>query len=404
MTWFAGGAIQMNGHRAIAAIMTLLSATCAGCSGSPQGHPAQRPASFATSARMSTRPPTPAVQRSESSPWPSRTVLRESMRELLYDPLVDPGEGVAFLLVPKASAPSVGPWTLRRISLATGAVRLGPEFPVGGLAMASGYLWVYSPPGLGSPPVVSEVSPLTLQRIRPIPLPSVPASFSGVPVTITAGPAGSVWIGSYQTLVRVNVSTGTALTRVTLPPGLASSDLSVDPTGVTLYVSATHVARDGGMSGLVLLEYDGWSGRKLATASGGLIRYSAAGAALTAVPRGVWASFRTGMMGLTVHLGTRGLRMIGPPGPGIALAPATGFFRWPMDATTTYGGGALWLANQAGIVACLDPRTGKIRASERLPQSQLIYQINAIDPTARMIFALHDGDLLQITPPRRCWD
>jgi hypothetical protein len=96
--------------------------------------------------------------------------------------------------------------------------------------------------------------------------------------------------------------------------------------------------------------------------------------------------------------------MIAPPGPGIALASATGVFHWPMYETTAYGGGALWVANQVGIVACLDPRTGTIRASEHLPQSQLIYQLDAIDPAARTIFALQFGDLLQITPPRRCWN
>ena len=45
----------------------------------------------------------------------------------------------------------------------------------------------------------------------------------------------------------------------------------------------------------------------LAEASGGRLRYSVAGADLSAVPGGVWASFRTGMMGLTVHLGANGL-------------------------------------------------------------------------------------------------
>lgn len=403
MTWFAGGAIQMNAHRAVAAIMVLLIATGAACSGSVHGRAAHHPVRAATSARMSTCPPAPVVQRSESTPWPSRTMLRESMVELISDQLVDPAAGAVFLLVSKTNTPVRGPWVLCRISLATGAVRLGPTFPVGGLAMASGYLWVYGAPGPGFQPVVTEVNPVTLQRVRPIRLPSVPASFGGVPVMITAGPAGSVWIGSYRTLLRVSVSTGTPLARVTLPPGLAGGDASVDPVGATLYVSAAHVVR-GGMGGLVVLEYDARTGRKLAAASGGLIRDSVAGAALTAVPGGVWASFRTGMLGLTIHLGANGLRMIAPPGPRIALAPATGVFHWPMYETTTYGGGALWVANQVGIVACLDPRTGTIRASEHLPQAQLIYQLDATDPPARTIFALHNGDLVQITPPRRCWN
>lgn len=197
--------------------------------------------------------------------------------------------------------------------------------------------------------------------------------------------------------------TGTPLTRVTLPPGLADSDVSVDPAGATLYVSAAHVAQGAARGGLVMLEYDARNGRELAAASGGLIRASVAGAELTAVPGGVWASFRTGMMGLTIHLGANGLRMIAPPGHGIALGRLPGVFDWAMYEATAYGGGALWVANQAGIVACLDPATGEIRASEHLSQPQLIYQLEAIDPASRMIFALHIGDLLQITPPRGCW-
>jgi hypothetical protein len=153
----------------------------------------------------------------------------------------------------------------------------------------------------------------------------------------------------------------------------------------------------------MIFEYNARTGRELAAASGGVIRYALAGANLTAVPGGVWASFRTGMMGLTIHLGAHGLPMITPPGPRIVRTPPTSVFHWPMYATTRYGGGALWLTNETAIVACLDPRTGAIRASEHLSLSQLISGFEAIDPVARTIFALHYGDLLQITPPRRCW-
>jgi hypothetical protein len=418
MRWLAGGAIQVNGHRAVGAIIASVIMTGAGCSGTVAGRPAhrpadsahrpadsaQRPAGSATSPRMGTCPPTLAAQRRESTPWPSRAILRESMVELIADQVVDPAARAVFLLVSETNTPARGPWVLCRISLGTGAVRLGPTFAGGGLAVASGRLWVYSTPGRGSRPAVSEVDPVTLQRVRPVPLPSVPASFGGVPATVTAGPAGSAWIGSYRTLLRLSVSTGTPLTKVTLPLGLAVSDVAEDPAGMTLYVSAAHVDPRGGIGGLVMLEYDARTGRMLAAASGGLIRDSVAGAALTAVPGGVWASFRTGMLGLTIHLGAKDLRIIAPPGPGVALTPATGVFHWPMYESTTYGGGILWVANQAGIVACLDPRTGAIRASEHLRQSQLIYQIESIDPTARMIFAFDNGDLLRITPPRRCWN
>jgi hypothetical protein len=338
------------------------------------------------------------VHRSEPAPWPSRTILRESTIEAIANQFVDPAAGAVFLLASKTNSPVRGPWVLCRISLETGAVRQGPTFPGGGLTMASGYLWAYSAPGARAQPVVTEVNPVTLERVRAIRLPSLPANFGGVPVAVTAGPTGSIWIGSDRALLRVNVSTGTLLTRVTLPPSLVGGDIAVNPTGTTLYVSAT-----SGTAGGMILEYSARTGRKLAAASGVPIRYSVAGADLTAVPGGVWASFRTGMMGLTIHLGARGLRMITPPGPHIVRSPPTSVFHWPMFETTSYGGGALWVANELVIVACLDPRTGTMRASEHLPLAQFISGFDAIDPTARAIFALHYSDLLQITPPRRCW-
>src|SRR5258708_33417676 len=83
-------------------------------------------------------------------------------------------------------------------------------------------------------------------------------------------------------------------------------------------------------------------------------------------------------MGLTIHLRQQDLAPVAPPGPGIEWQPATGVFHWPMYATTAYGGGALWLANQVGIVACLDPQTGEARANERGRQSQLMYRVLAV--------------------------
>jgi hypothetical protein len=324
-------------------------------------------------------------------------VLRESTVEAIADQVVDLAAGAVFLLASQTNTPVRGPWVLCRISLATGAVRLGPTFPVGGLTMASGYLWAYSAPEPRVQPVVTEVNPATLQRVRLIRLPSVPANTGGMPVAVTAGPAGSVWIGSDRTLLRVSASTGTTLTTVTLPPGLTSGDAVVNPAGTTLYVSAINNTAGG-----MILEYNARTGRKLAAASGGVIRYALAGASLTAVPGGVWASFRTGMMGLTIHLGAHRLAMIAPPGPRIVRAPP-GIFHWPMYATTSFGGGTLWLANETALMACLDPRTGAIQASEHLPPSQLISGFDAIDPVARTIFALHYSDIVQITPPRRCW-
>jgi len=293
-----------------------------------------------------------------------------------------------------------GPWALSRISLRTGSRRHGPRFDVGGITLAAGYLWIYGVPRISSP-VAWQVDPATLARVRSITLPPLPPRFPGLSPLVTAGPAGSVWIGSDRTLLRVNARTGDHLASATLPAGLLVSDISADLAGGDLYVSAAHQVH-GGMTGAVMLEFDARSGRRLAMRSGGLISYSVAGAWLTAVPGGVWASFRTGMLGLTVHLSDKGLRMIAPPAPGIASRPANGIFHWPMYETTVYGGGALWLGNQLGIIACLDPRTGRVRASERISQSQLVFKL-AVDQTRGTIIAIDSRGLTRITPPAQCW-
>src|SRR5215470_1984447 len=165
----------MNGHRAVAATMAVLIVTGAGCSSSVPRQATHRPASSAV-AQTSPCPPPQAVRRRESTPWLSHTVLRESPVEAIADQVVDPSAGAVFLLASKTNTPVRGPWALCRISLATGAVRQGPTFPVGGLTMASGYLWAYSTSGARAQPVVTQVDPATLQRVRVIRLPSVPAN------------------------------------------------------------------------------------------------------------------------------------------------------------------------------------------------------------------------------------
>lgn len=333
--------------------------------------------------------------------WTERIAERESLTERVSDQAVDPAADVAYALVSRMSTPIRGPYVLECTELRTGVVRTGPTFPVGHLTLASGYLWVYGAAGSGSHPRVSQVDPRNLNLIRSIHLPAVPAPVYPT-VAVAAGPGGSVWIGSFQALLRVDAATGAVLAQVMLPAGLAVSDISVDPGGGHLYVSVAHLV-NGGLRGNEVFEYDARSGRRLAVAASGLITDSVAGAAMTAVPGGVWASFRTGMLGLTIHLRQSDLAMIAPPGPGIALSPATGIFHWPMYATTLYGGGALWLASQTAIVACLNPGTGKVRAQEKVRQARLIDQLLATDPVSRQVFALDARGLVRISPPRGCW-
>jgi hypothetical protein len=348
---------------------------------------------FAAPGRPTARAGT-VVKRASAS-WPERVLVRDGVPAA--DEVTTPTS--LYALISRTHTPMRGPYQLERTDLRTGSVRKGSLFAVGHIAVASGYVWVYGARNPESPPRVAQVDSRTLAPIRSIRLPADRATYAeGI---VTAGPRGSVWIGTSRHLLRVDAATGAALVRVTAPPGLAVGDLAVDPSGRYLYVSTAHIVR-GGVEGGAVFEYDARSGRELAYTARGLITYSVAGAGLTAVPGGVWASFRTGMLGLTIHLRRRDLTLIAPPGAGIAKTPATGLFHWPMSATTLYAGGALWLTNEAGFMACLDARKGGVRALERIPRSPQIALLSA-DPASRRLLALANGDVVELTPPERCW-
>jgi len=186
----------------------------------------------------------------------------------------------------------------------------------------------------------------------------------------------------------------------TLPPGTVAYDLGFYPYGIYLYVAAAQVV-GGGPGGNLVLEFDAiGGGQPIATADHGPVTESVAGSAVTAVPDGVWDSFRTGMLGLTLHLRQADLALTVPTA---AQSPATGLFHWAMYATTVFGGGSLWLTNQSGQLACLDPGNGRIRAIERLSQSKLVYQLFAADPARHLLFGANSKGLVAISPPAACW-
>ena len=75
------------------------------------------------------------------------------------------------------------------------------------------------------------------------------------------------------------------------------------------------------------------------------------------------------MDGETVLLHASGLAAIIPPGLGTAYrgidTPPGDVFSWPMSASTLYASDALWIENEWGVLACVDPATGAVRDSEQ---------------------------------------
>jgi hypothetical protein len=344
---------------------------------------------------------TPAGPARQHAGWPERTVVRENQRELISNQVVDPQAAALYALVAARLAPERGPYLLRRTDLATGAVRTGPEFAGGSIALAQGYLWIFA--GLGqrgsrsAPLVIREVSPKTLTVVRSVSFP--PPGL--VPyVSVAAGPGVSVWIGEAGHAWLISAVTGMVVSKVTVPAGFGIVDIAVDPAGRHLYVSVRSTSPEGGPD--AVFEYDAVTGRLLASAEHGPVTFGLAGAELTATPPGVWASYRTGMLGATILLRQRGLVTVQPPDGG---GPGPGsVYVWGMGATTVYGGGTLWLANEGGVLACSSPQSGAVRAKTRTRPGLLVSsELLAVNPAAHLVYGLGSGGLIAISPPARCW-
>jgi hypothetical protein len=371
------------------ALLALLVLACAsGCGG--------------TTAASSAASSPSASTGSASTRWTARTVLRESALEMAADQVADPRVSAVFALVPGSSAAAQGPFVVKRNGIKDGSVRRGPMVPAGGLSLAAGYLWVSEPARAGQA-VLVQLDPRTLAVVRTLHVPAA-GSAGQPPAGAVPGPGGSVWAAGSRSLLRISPATGAVLSQVGLPAGLVISGLAADPAGRYLYVSAARAAAGGGVIGAEVLEYSARSGTLLARTARVPVSYSVAGAALTGAPGGVWASIRTGMLGLTFLL--RGPGLAAAPLPGVnsaAAPPGGGIFHHAMGAVAVYGGGALWLATGSGVVACLSPQTGQVRARTGLPAMGPSDQLLAADPAAHVVYAVGRAGVIAITPPAGCW-
>jgi hypothetical protein len=382
------------------------------CLGAQRLHCLRTPASPVS---VTVPSPLPSPRPVTAPTWPERgIVLAEGNDPVLSfaSQVLDLPAGVLYALVPTTVAAPSARYVLEAIDLRTGRIRRGQSYRVGyGLTLASGSLWLLGS-GPGGHPTLDEASPDTLATVRSVPLPGT----STLDWVVAAGPPGSVWAGGGRTLLRVSVTTGAVLARALLPAGLDVSALAAGPGGEDLYAAA---ARGAPRWGAVVLEYSAGTGGLLAQSDGATLKWSANGAWLTAVPGGVWVWFRTGMMGQSGLLSARSLAVVGgfPTAFNPADSPATGIgtvYDWTMGSNSAYGGGALWVTTISGLLACVNPVTGQVRAQEAATSGQAlgVYAI-AADRAARQVMAVISTTsnttgvmtvtLATITPPRECW-
>ncbi len=364
-------------------------------------------------AQEATSPVAPvfAVGNGVPGPWPSEVLMKKATVQVL-----DPTTRSAYGLVSE-SRYSMGPDALLAFPLAGGAERDGPTFGLGGgysdtLTLADRSLWVSGSVGKGDEPpgpMLCQVNPSTLHVVRQVSLPPPgPGNSEGLPTLVSEGSQGTVWVGYRSTLVHLEVRSGTVLSIDMVPSGTIAS-LATDPTGRLLYVSVSYPTIDGNEVDAAVEERTASNGELLATTSAtSPVTGSVAGGILTALPDGVATSFRTGMDGETVLLHASGLAAIIPPGLGTAYrgidTPPGDVFSWPMSASTLYASDALWIENEWGVLACVDPATGAVRDSEqdRRDGGDLLELLGTEDHSRQLVVSTMGGDILAITTPSDC--
>lgn len=227
------------------------------------------------------------------------------------------------------------------------------------LAYSAGSVWVAavtSSPSAGhdGTATLDQIDPATLtpRGTMQLPITALPGGGAGFPAVLAAAPGGPLWVGIGTQLYRVDPTTG-AVTGQLGEPGDVDS-LSLSPDSGLLYAGTAGANGTGG----VVVERDATSGALLATRD---LPYSVAGAQVSASDAGVWASYRTGMLGDTVELRSSDLAQIVPP-KGVTPTLRTPFVA-AMGVATSVSGGVLWLYG-IQTLRCANPVTGHVRSTE----------------------------------------
>ncbi len=333
--------------------------------------------------------------------WVEHSVVAGTCPQVL-----DLAAGAAFSLDSQTTGQQ-GPWQLERIDIDRATTESGPTFDNGTLAVADGYLWISCSQTVDdlSSPQLCQVDPASLAVVGQVSLPAPHDPLSeGYDQLVTGGPGDTVWVGYDQTLVHIDVDDRAILSTVLLGSGTIGS-LSVDPGGDYLYVSVGNLTISGQPVDAAVDELDARTGRTLVeTSANSPVTESAGPGALSAVPGGVWTSFRAGMRGETILLRQSDLAMIGPPRAAIDMPFPDSVFNWMMYASTFYGGDALFVVNENGVLACVDPSTGAVRAQEYLTNAEgTSFQLLGIDAASGRLFATDGSGVRSFTPPPACW-
>ena len=343
--------------------------------------------------------------------WPYKVLVKKASVQVF-----DSATGWVYGLASELRA-QPGPDLVEAFSLTGGHAHEGPTVGLGGgfsenLSLADGSLWVGGSIGKGNEPPgpeLCQLNPVTLRLVRQVALPAPNRSNgAGLATLVSPGPSDTVWVGYGNTLVQLDARTGAIVSTETVASGSVAS-LATDPENHLLYVSLSYPTIDGTMVDAAIEERMATNGNLLFTTSAtSPVTGSVAGGTLTALPGGVATSFRTGMMGATELLDAAGLTTITPAGLGRAYGggdePPGDVFSWPMGDSTLEAAGSLWIQNQWGVLACVNPATGAVFASEQTSQPSAIFMtLLGVRPASHQLLAAFGDEVISITAPSSCW-
>lgn len=185
----------------------------------------------------------------------------------------------------------------------------------------------------------------------------------------------TLWAGAEYTLYKLDANDGRVLDQLHL--GRPIFGLSVDPSDKLLYARTANEAQGA------VIALDARTGRELARRAIGL-----AGPRTAAVAGAVWAVSGAGADAADVHRLDAGTLADRDPGE-VGGQHDRGLDVWP-------GGDELWVTNaRKAMLACVDPRSGRLLGVRRLETGALV-----ADPAA--LYAVTGDGLVQVAPASIC--
>lgn len=330
----------------------------------------------ARSQKVITTSPSPSASSSASvpgtAPVPSSSWPTSSIRLRGYTSGLVAGPGVLYAKVDTSPSGTTPP-VLAAVDPATRAARYVSN--LGGTLDSIAYgtsLWLTVESGCPAKDQtgtcdlrLQQRDPVTLALLRSVDLGTV----GDYPAAVATAAGSPVWVAVGSRLLAFN-PTSLVEASISLPQSSVWS-LGVDPSGRYLYDAGP----EGPNGGVVVQERNVGTGKLVAANT---IPDVAGGAQLSATADGVWVSFGTGMQSRAAKLSEAGLKEEVPANgqlfSGDPVANPVNNWAAPGGGPqTTVSGNALWITPARStsaldnVLACADPSTGAIRASDTNP-------------------------------------